>query len=225
MAQIVFIDGPDYSGKTTLINRLSVHFQSKGLKVATFKEPSGEFRKMLLDKDKEYTPSTRRLLYQADHVEMMDNIYKVFNNYDYIIVDRCALISDNIYSKTEIKSEFLLYELGNHLSVIHKALDYEDYESIFRMHSHLIMLRLPKNTFKERINQRKVDETDLLDSKPLDFKMDIFEKYNTLTDELMTGRQSLFLKGVFDTISSIRVDKNIENNAIKLLEGWNDECV
>ena len=87
MCKVFFIEGPDDSGKTTLIKNLSNYFKSNGRRVAIFREPDGEFRKMLLDKDSNLSFATRRALFAADHLQTLDTIYQSKDKYDYILID------------------------------------------------------------------------------------------------------------------------------------------
>ena len=93
MCKVFFIEGPDYSGKTTLIKNLSNYFKSNGRRVAIFREPDGEFRKMLLDKDSNLSFATRRALFAADHLQTLDTIYQSRDKYDYIFVDEVQFLS------------------------------------------------------------------------------------------------------------------------------------
>ena len=218
MCKIFVIEGPDYSGKTTLINRLCKYFKSNGKRVAIFKEPSGEIREMLLDKDGNLPFATRRCLFAADHFQTLDSIYKVRDNYDYIFMDRSTVISDLVYAPSEIDSDYAFFKMSELTREQFLLIDSIEYDSFFMCNTHLILLRLPKQELLNRMYSRAINSNDIFDIKSDDFKILIWQKYNELIDSLMNHSSSNIQK-IFNSISSIEVDDNILENTRRLIEG------
>lgn len=180
MAEVYYIEGSDYTGKTTLIDNLCKYIKSKGKTVLALKEPNGRYREELLSKDGNLSFFERRILFMACHMQTREYINKHMNEYDYVIVDRNAIISDMMYLETELP-----------------AIEEEDAESVKRslrrMYSsalrtqycsgcasfepHLIVLHIDEDEFKTRVNARAVKEDDINDLKDMDFKMSIYNAY------------------------------------------------
>lgn len=216
MCEVYFFDGPDYAGKTTLINRLSSHFLLNGKRVAKLKEPDGDIRKILLDKDGDYDFASRRCLFAANHFQTLSTIYKIKDYYDYIFVDRCAVISDIIYSFDEItknpRTRNLLYSIINQ----YNAVDNYEYDKFFKNNSNLVLLNLSEQELRKRISSRPIKEDDLFDIKSDGFKIKIAKKYEKMSKDIMVKNNKI--RDLFNEVLSIEVDDNLRNNIINFIE-------
>lgn len=93
-------EGPDGSGKTTVINSLKDYLISKGHSVIVTREPGGtvlgeDIRKILLDKkNTDMNFRTEVLLYAAARAQHVDEIIKPYLEKNYIVIcDRFVLSS------------------------------------------------------------------------------------------------------------------------------------
>lgn len=215
MCKVFFIEGPDYSGKTTLIKNLSNYFKSNGRRVAIFREPDGEFRKMLLDKDSNLSFATRRALFAADHLQTLDTIYQSRDKYDYIFVDRCAIVSDLVYSSYETEDSFLRGRISDNYQAQYRIIDNYQYNNFFKLNSALVILKLPKQELLSRMVSRAIDKNDKFDIKGDDFKVEVWTNYRDITEMIMNN--GIKLHPLFRMISTIEVDDNILINAIDVV--------
>lgn len=185
MCKIFFIEGPDYSGKTTLINKIKKSLKDK--RILTLKEPGYEMREMLLDKDRNLNSYTRRLLFTASHIEVMTEIYRKKDDYDIILVDRTAIVSDLIYSSNEDDVSDTVANATRKLFVklieIYKKTDEMLFGNFFKNNSNLILVHVDEETFKARLSSRVVDEQDIHDSKDDKFKWKIRHEYEHFLEE------------------------------------------
>ena len=215
MCKVFFIEGPDYSGKTTLIKNLSNYFKSNGRRVAIFREPDGEFRKMLLDKDSNLSFATRRALFAADHLQTLDTIYQSKDKDDYIFVDRCTIVSDLVYSRYETEDSFLRGRISDNYQAQYRIIDNYQYNNFFKLNSALIILKLPKQELLSRMVSRAIDKNDKFDIKGDDFKVEVWANYRDITEMIMNN--DIKLHPLFRMISTIEVDDNILVNAIDVV--------
>lgn len=219
MCKIFAIEGPDYSGKTTLINTLYKYLKSNGKRVAIFKEPEGTIRKMLLDKDGNLSSEARRCLFAADHFQTLDTIYEVKDKYDYIFMDRTTVISDLVYSPLEDDcSGMLNANLSISLQDHYDLIDICKYDNFFKENTHLILLQLSKQELINRMSIRAINSNDIFDIKSDDFKFKVWSKYNELIDSIMNNNMRR-VSTLFCNISAVQVDDNLTNNIIKLIGG------
>lgn len=218
VCKIFVIEGPDYAGKTTLIKSLFDYLKSNGKRVAIFKEPDGEIRQMLLDKNGNLSFATRRNLFAADHLQTLDTIYEVKNKYDYIFMDRSTVISDVIYSSFESGSEYLSSNISGMMQKQFDLIDRVEYDNFFKCNTHLILLKLSKQELINRMYRRSIDKNDIFDIKSDDFKIEVWRRYNELTNKLMNSECSNIYR-LFSDISSVEVDDNLFNNVIKIVNG------
>ena len=215
MCKVFFIEGPDYSGKTTLIKNLSNYFKSNGRRVAIFREPDGEFRKMLLDKDSNLSFATRRALFAADHLHTLDTIYQSRDKYDSIFVDRCTIVSDLVYSRYETEDSFLRGRISDNYQAQYRIIDNYQYNNFFKLNSALVILKLPKQELLSRMVSRAIDKNDKFDIKGDDFKVEVWANYRDITEMIMNN--DIKLHPLLRMISTIEVDDNILTNAIDVV--------
>lgn len=200
MAEVYYIEGSDYTGKTTLIGNLQSQIKSDGKRVLVLKEPNGRYRDDLLNGDVELSFFERRLLFLACHMQTRELIHKEMNNYDYIIVDRSAVVSDMIYMG--IETELFSDELNGLKRELRRA-----YSSLLRLQEnsqcasfepHLILLHIDEEEFKTRVLNRGVKENDINDLRGMDFKMAIYKSYEKFIyeDSIINNMIKNFFKSV-----------------------------
>jgi len=93
--QLIVIDGPDGSGKTTQVRRLHEALQDRGIPVSMFRDPGdtdiGEaIREQLLSvENREMTPTTETFLYMASRAQLVEEkIYPALSDGDIVLLDR-----------------------------------------------------------------------------------------------------------------------------------------
>lgn len=187
-AKVIYIEGPDGSGKTTLISKLKKVYEKNKKSVYITKEPGGKntekIRDILLDPNDNISYITRRLLFLADHIERLDHMTYLIDKYDYIIIDRSAEVSDMVYghmcSSGRVKPlSKRLYKLMRYICDLAKN---EFYMGMFD-DSKIVFVNLPEQVLKKRISSR-AQLNDLMDRKSMDFKLDIGRKYKDLMRDM-----------------------------------------
>jgi dTMP kinase len=93
--QLIVIDGPDGSGKTTQVRRLHEALQDRGIPVSMFRDPGdtdiGEaIREQLLSvENREMTPTTETFLYMASRAQLVEEkIHPALSDGDIVLLDR-----------------------------------------------------------------------------------------------------------------------------------------
>lgn len=208
--KILFIEGSDYSGKTTLIKSLKNYLKTNGYKVLTLKEPSSFYREILLKNDN-ISNSARRKLFEANHLDILDFLYKNKDNYDFAIIDRCAPVSDFIYSSIEETK----FNLINTCINDYKLVDFKLYNYFFAENSILIIIKINKETFKNRVQEREIDKEDILDSKDFEFKSKVYDNYSAII-KLLKHNSLRHLSSLFKDVLVFE-DGNFKNKIIKKL--------
>lgn len=191
-AKIIFLEGPNYCGKSTIIKALLselLHHQNKT--VYTTCEPGGdlfgtEIRKLLLDKELndacKMAYQCRRLLYAASHTQLLQTLEEKINEYDYIIVDRYNPISDLIYGPMQ-----LVRRNEREMQLEKSKLVYQTFDNkILKDNAAFIFLDISLSVLRTRIADRNVSENKLYDYKSDAFKEHIWACYTSLMDDLAT---------------------------------------
>lgn len=101
----VVIEGPDFSGKTALVEGLKAHYESLGVKVRAYRQPGatplGEaIRKVLFQSGfDDMNTLAERMLFAADHAEFVAKILRPNkeSRSSFIICDRYSPISNLVY--------------------------------------------------------------------------------------------------------------------------------
>lgn len=200
MAEVYYIEGSDYTGKTTLIQNLSERIDKDGKTVLLLKEPNGYFRTQLLNSRKELSFFERRLLFLTCHMQTREIIARELDNYDYIIIDRCAIVSDMMHLGTEC-----IHEMD--MEICSKKLIWA-YDSIREFHeltskdfnSHLLLLYVGEKEFERRVSLRNADNQNNNDLKGMDFKKAI---YNAYKDFIYNGNN--IHSGIKDMFSTVHI--------------------
>ncbi len=93
-AYFISLEGPEGSGKSSVLAFLKKLLTQKGLKVAVFREPGStkvgeKIRQILLDKRNRISPYTELLLYVAARTQLIEEkLKRAFEKYDFILSDR-----------------------------------------------------------------------------------------------------------------------------------------
>lgn len=180
--KIIFVEGSDYVGKTTFIDKFILLLNSEGLKALRIVEPNGEYRKILMSKGNKLSIQGRKFLFAANHIDTMYKIAKEYDNYDYILIDRTALISDFIYNTSDNE----LNEYLERFAGMYEDLDLTKFNNLFLNNSMTLFLAVTPSIFESRLQARKVKISDYYDSKTEDFKRNICRKYNAMYSYILS---------------------------------------
>ena len=178
MANGIFItiEGPDGSGKTTIINMLAENLQKEGFEVMATREPGGieiaeQIRQVILDRDNTaMDPRTEALLYAAARRQhLAEKVKPALEKGKIILCDRFVDSSlayqgyarglgiDEVYSINEFAIEDMMPQLTLY----------------FDLAPELVL---------ERINKNKGREVNRLDLENLEFHQKVREGYMILAD-------------------------------------------
>jgi thymidylate kinase len=189
-AKVIFLEGPNYCGKSTIIKALAKIFEKENKSFYTTIEPGGdalgmEIRRLLLDKDTcanyEMDYTCRRLLYAASHAQMLKDLRKKIEEYDYIFVDRYNPMSDLVYGvMSEDDPAERIKKIQKSRNIFH-TFDNEFLKEI----STLIFLDISIETMEQRDKMRGTTENKIYDYEGWNFKLAIHSRYKYLSDNLM----------------------------------------
>lgn len=235
-ARIIFFEGSDCVGKSIQIKLMRDKIINRGFTVKCLKEPGStrrmeDVRKILLDKEmnkeEELSYLSRRLLYAADHAQLIDTINKIKDKYDVILVDRYTLLSDFVYGPMLIKDQhkFTISTLIN-----------ECYEEIYKAYSScpienacLILITIDDEelTFRDKQRNLYYNDSNIFDDKSLQFKLAVNRAYNFVAEKICSEDYSSTLEHIFKHFSKVEVIKGnlseigVLKNIIEKLEiGW-----
>lgn len=223
-AKVFFVEGSDYSGKTTLIQKLSEYLIGQGHSVLLLKEPISPLRDVLLGKDYDFGFAAKRFLFAGSHTYLMDIVFKSKGDYDFILIDRTSVITDAVYSSMEMRIDLKdkdregLFSICKDMTDAIKQTDKTLFDNFFSENSYLILLDITKSQLINRINRRKVDTDDRYDSLSSDYKIKVWQSYSDIARNIADGDDSL--KGIFKNIYIVNADDNpmsliIKNNVLK----------
>jgi len=172
----ITIEGPDGSGKTTIINMLADNLQKKGFEVMATREPGGieiaeQIRQVILDRDNTaMDPRTEALLYAAARRQhLAEKVKPALEKGKIILCDRFVDSSlayqgyarglgiDEVYSINEFAIEDMMPQLT-------------------------LYFDLAPELGLERINKNKGREVNRLDLEDLEFHQKVREGYMILAD-------------------------------------------
>lgn len=192
----ITIEGPDGSGKTTIINMLAENLQKEGFEVMATREPGGieiaeQIRQVILDRDNmAMDPRTEALLYAAARRQhLAEKVKPALDNGKIILCDRFVDSSlayqgyarglgiDEVYSINEFAIENMMPELT-------------------------LYFDLAPELGLERINKNKGREVNRLDLENLEFHQKVREGYMILaerfTDRIVKIDASRDLETVYE---------------------------
>lgn len=172
----ITIEGPDGSGKTTIINMLAENLQKEGFEVMATREPGGieiaeQIRQVILDRDNTaMDPRTEALLYAAARRQhLAEKVKPALDNGKIILCDRFVDSSlayqgyarglgiDEVYSINQFAIENMMPELT-------------------------LYFDLAPELGLERINKNKGREVNRLDLENLEFHQKVREGYIILAE-------------------------------------------
>jgi dTMP kinase len=172
----ITIEGPDGSGKTTIINMLAENLQKEGFEVMATREPGGieiaeQIRQVILDRDNTaMDPRTEALLYAAARRQhLAEKVKPALDNGKIILCDRFVDSSlayqgyarglgiDEVYSINQFAIENMMPELT-------------------------LYFDLAPELGLERINKNKGREVNRLDLENLEFHQKVREGYMILAE-------------------------------------------
>jgi dTMP kinase len=169
--KFIVFDGPDKTGKTTQVKRVSDALKEKGFTVYNSFEPGGtplgmDLRKILMNAEYNITPEIQAMLFTINRYHHCKEIIKPkLNKHDYVICDR-YLLSSMVY-------QGIVGKVGR--------------QSVKAMHNNMPLIIKPDWTFLFDISlddylSRKTNEKDRFetgDSKVAKEVIDGFKKYHT----------------------------------------------
>lgn len=215
--RIFYIEGPDLSGKTTLITKLQKIFLNIGLNCETLKEPSGLTRQLILNSSEYLCPTAERLYFLANHINVLSqaNLMTLAPNH-IVLIDRSAIVSDYVQMEST--------ESKNHIDYIEKVRPVITDTDITKAKKGLILLSAQKETIEYRSNKRKT-VNDKNDIKGLDFKIKIAEEYSKVKEnkDLISYFDSFKEFKSEDNDLATKVAKHILNNLE--IESLNEKIV
>lgn len=214
--KIIFLEGPNYCGKSTIIKLLTNFLKGKDKAVYTTREPGGdlfgeEIRRILLDsglhKECKMDYTCKRLLYAASHTQMLSGLKEIINKYDYIIIDRYNPVSDLIYGPMSFKTmkdrEFFRAKSESIFNIFDN--------DFMKKSAAVIFLDINERVLKSREIERNTSENKIYDFESFGFKKDILYRYKELSEMTCSNangvtndKYKLFLP--FDHV--LRVDAN-----------------
>lgn len=171
MSKFIVLEGPDGTGKTTVINGLKERYKDKNIKF--FREPGGsvvgeKIREILLDKDSVVSARTEALLFAAMRSENYEMLKKDLKDYDLVIADR-FLMSSICYQGAGL-------ELGT-----------EEVEKIndfalrgFRPDKYIVLMLDANSGIDRKINQRELDRLEL---RGIEFHERVVNAYQEMSEE------------------------------------------
>lgn len=171
MSKFIVIEGPDGTGKSTVVNGLKEYYKNK--KVKFFREPGGyeigeKIREILLDKNNQISPKTEALLFAAMRSENYEMLKKDLKEYDLIIADR-FLMSSICYQGAG---------LGLGMKEIEELNDFA--LGGFRPDLYIVLMIEADKGIDRKINQRELDRLEL---RGIDFHSKVEDAYRKLNNE------------------------------------------
>lgn len=202
MGKFIVIEGPDGTGKTTVINSLKAYFKDKNVKF--FREPGGsevgeKIREILLNKDSELSSNTEALLFAAMRSENYEMLKRDLKKYDLVIADR-FLMSSICYQGAG---------LGLGMKEVEELNDFA--LNGFRPDRYIVLILDANSGIDRKINQRELDRLEL---RSLDFHERVEAAYRSMIgkENIITINASQSKKEVFDEVIC----------SINELMGWNN---
>jgi len=176
--KVIFVEGGDFTGKTTLCKMFVDALNSNGFKAYYFRQPGStplgeDIRDVLFKKGHDgMNQIAERMLFSADHAEFVQHIKKMQREDPeaIIICDRYNPISNIVYG-----------HFGNDLSCevireLNKIASQKWYPDL------IVILEVDEETMFKRIAMRAgSEETNRIDLKGIEFKRKIAEGYRVIS--------------------------------------------
>lgn len=103
IGKYIVCDGPDFAGKTTIINLLEKHLKSKNINSVVTKHPGStwigkQLRSIVKDPDSKIMDHTRAMIFAVDNAAFQEEIAKpMADSNDWLLADRQNFISACAY--------------------------------------------------------------------------------------------------------------------------------
>lgn len=146
MSKLICFEGVDGCGKSTICKKLYQALNKKH-KVILLHQPGTtplgtKIRHLLLDNKSKIDYVTERLLFSADNADFVNYLSEIRKDYDYILLDRCTFISEQVYSKALNNNHIIAVQ--QHLSKI--IPNFKE----FIPKSYLVVINVSKEVYKSR---------------------------------------------------------------------------
>lgn len=193
--KFIVFEGPDGSGKTTILKKVNEVLSNQGYKVNVFREPGGtkiseKIRDIIIDNDnKEMSDKTEALLFAASRAQLVEEKFKpLLNKGEIILSDRYVLSSltyQGVGRKLGIKE---VEEINNFATSGIKA----DLTIFFDIDYKEALLRKRANFYADR-----------LENEDFQFHKDIFDAYLDMAEK--------FKEDIVKIDASLSIDDVTEN--------------
>lgn len=173
MGIFVVIEGPDGTGKTTLVNGLKKKFTENNISFYAFREPGGtevgeKLRDILLDPSLDMTHETEALLFAAMRCENVRKVKEKISENDIILADRFILSS----------IAYQGYGLGLDPKKVEMINDFGIYG--FRPDLTIVLMMDSKDGISRKKTQKDLDR---LEQRDLDFHKRLEDAYRQFISE------------------------------------------
>lgn len=170
MGKFIVIEGPDGTGKSTVIEGLKRVYKDKNIKY--FREPGGsqvgeKIRTILLNKDTQISSATEALLFAAMRSENYQMLKKDLKDYDLIIADR-FLMSSICYQGAGLGLGVKDVEMVNDFAL-----------KGFRPDLNILLMLNADQGIDRKIQERELDRLEL---RGLDFHEMVVSEYQKFTN-------------------------------------------
>lgn len=170
MGKFIVIEGPDGTGKSTVIEGLKRVYKDKNIKY--FREPGGsqvgeKIRTILLNKDTQISSATEALLFAAMRSENYEMLKKDLKDYDLIIADR-FLMSSICYQGAGLGLGVKDVEMVNDFAL-----------KGFRPDLNILLMLNADQGIDRKIQERELDRLEL---RGLDFHEMVVSEYQKFTN-------------------------------------------
>ena len=203
---IVF-EGPDGSGKTTIIKLVEEHLKERNIEFISTREPGGisiseQIREVILNKDNtEMDGRTEALLYAASRRQhLVEKVIPALNDGKLVLCDRFVLSS--------LAYQGYARELG-----IDEVMSINEFAIEGYMPDKNILFDIEPELGLKRIEKNKEREINRLDLEALEFHKKVREGYLIITDKFSDKVEKI------DASKSINEVKNDVLNIIEKLVG------
>lgn len=165
MGKFIVIEGPDGTGKSTVIEGLKRVYKDKNIKY--FREPGGsevgeKIRTILLNRDTQISSATEALLFAAMRSENYEMLKKDLKDYDLIIADR-FLMSSICYQGAGLELGVKDVEMINDFAL-----------KGFRPDLNILLMLNADEGIDRKIQERELDRLEL---RGLDFHKRVVNEY------------------------------------------------